>query len=40
MGMSTTGGFEMWIQDRTGGDIQALSAYTQEIVAKLHKIKD
>ena len=34
MGMSTTGGFEMWIQDRTGGDIQALSAYTQEIVAK------
>ena len=34
MGMSTIGGFEMWIQDRTGGDIQALSAYTQEIVAK------
>lgn len=34
MGMSTTGGFEMWIQDRTGGDIQLLSQYTKDIVAK------
>lgn len=34
MGMSTTGGFEMWIQDRTGGDLQALNQYAQEIVAK------
>ena len=34
MGMSTTGGFEMWIQDRTGGDIQMLNQYTQEIVTK------
>jgi len=34
MGMSTTGGFEMWIQDRTGGDIHTLNKYIQEIVAK------
>lgn len=34
MGMSTTGGFEMWIQDRTGGDISDLGKYTDEIVSK------
>ncbi|WP_320035898.1 multidrug efflux RND transporter permease subunit [Halarcobacter sp.] len=34
MGMSTTGGFEMWIQDRTGGELSLLNQYTQEIVAK------
>jgi HAE1 family hydrophobic/amphiphilic exporter-1/multidrug efflux pump len=34
MGMSTTGGFELWVQDRTGGDIQLLSKYVNEIVAK------
>jgi HAE1 family hydrophobic/amphiphilic exporter-1/multidrug efflux pump len=34
MGMSTTGGFELWIQDRTGGDIHTLNKYIQEIVAK------
>ncbi len=34
MGMSTTGGFEMWIQDRTGGELHTLNKYTQEIVAK------
>lgn len=34
MGMSTTGGFEMYIQDRTGSDIQALDTYAKEIVAK------
>ncbi len=34
MGMSTTGGFEMWIQDRTGGEIHTLNKYTQEIIAK------
>lgn len=33
-GMNMTGGFEMWIQDRTGGDISKLNTYTQEIVAK------
>jgi HAE1 family hydrophobic/amphiphilic exporter-1/multidrug efflux pump len=34
MGMSTTGGFELWIQDRTGGDIHLLAKYVKEIVAK------
>lgn len=34
MGMSTTGGFEMWVQDRTGGDIQVLDKYVKEIVEK------
>jgi HAE1 family hydrophobic/amphiphilic exporter-1/multidrug efflux pump len=33
-GMNMTGGFEMWIQDKTGGEISTLNAYTQEIVAK------
>jgi len=37
MGMSTTGGFEMWIQDRTGGNINLLSKYAQDIVAKASK---
>lgn len=34
MGMSTTGGFEMWIQDRTGGDLHTLNKYTQQIIEK------
>lgn len=34
MGMSTTGGFELYIQDRTGSDIQALDTYVKEIVAR------
>jgi len=34
MGMSTTGGFEMWIQDRTGGSLTTLNQYTQEILTK------
>jgi len=34
MGMSTTGGFEMWIQDRTGSSLHTLNKYTQEIIAK------
>ena len=37
MGMSTTGGFEMWVQDRTGGDIQVLDKYVKEIVQKASK---
>ncbi|NOX14900.1 MAG: multidrug efflux RND transporter permease subunit [Epsilonproteobacteria bacterium] len=37
MGMSTTGGFEMWVQDRTGGDIHLLSKYVKEIVAKANQ---
>jgi hydrophobe/amphiphile efflux-1 (HAE1) family protein len=39
MGMSITGGFEMYIQDRTGGDIQLLNKYVKEIVAKANKDK-
>ena len=39
MGMSMTGGFELWIQDRTGGDLSQLNAYTQEIVAEAAKDK-
>ena len=34
MGMSTTGGFEMYIQDRTGADIQLLDTYAKEIIEK------
>ena len=34
MGMSTTGGFEMWIQDRTGGDLHQLDRYIKQIVEK------
>ena len=37
MGMSTTGGFEMWVQDRTGGNIHLLDKYVKEIVAKAAK---
>ncbi len=33
-GMSATGGFEMWIQDRTGGELSTLNQLTQEILAK------
>ncbi len=39
IGMSTTGGFEMWIQDRTGQDIQTLDIYVKEIVQKASKDK-
>ncbi len=34
MGMSTTGGFEMWIQDRTGGALYQLDGYVQKIIEK------
>ena len=34
MGMSTTGGFEMYVQDRTGGDIALLDRYINQIVEK------
>ena len=33
-GMSNTGGFEMYVQDRTGGDTAQLSEYVDEIVKK------
>ncbi|MFT7860634.1 MAG: multidrug efflux RND transporter permease subunit [Sulfurimonas sp.] len=31
-GMSTTGGFEMYVQDRTGGELTTLNGYVQEII--------
>jgi len=34
MGMSATGGFEIYVQDRTGGDIALLDKYINEIVEK------
>lgn len=37
MGMSTTGGFEMWVQDRTGGELHVLDKYVKEIVDKAGK---
>jgi len=33
-GMSTTGGFEMWIQDRTGAELSTLNKYVSSIVEK------
>ncbi len=33
-GMSITGGFNMWVQDRTGGSIQLLDHYTKKIIQK------
>ena len=40
MGMSTTGGFEMYVQDRTGGNIQVLDGYVKEILAKAAERKE
>ncbi len=37
MGMSTTGGFELYVQDRTGGSIHELSRYVQELVMKANQ---
>ena len=34
MGMSVTGGFDMYIQDRTGGTIENLSQVVNEVIAK------
>jgi len=34
MGLSISGGFEMYLQDRTGGSLQNLGKITNEIVAK------
>lgn len=36
-GMSMTGGFEMWIQDRTGTDLAKLNNYVQEIVSRANQ---
>jgi HAE1 family hydrophobic/amphiphilic exporter-1/multidrug efflux pump len=32
--MSTTGGFEMYVQDRTGGDVNQLNEYVNEIIKR------
>ena len=37
MGMSATGGFEMWVQDRTGGELSTLDKHVKEIVEKATK---
>ncbi|MEF3255884.1 MAG: efflux RND transporter permease subunit, partial [Deferribacterales bacterium] len=37
MGMSNTGGFEVYVQDRTGGDPLLLGKYIQEIVQKCNQ---
>jgi HAE1 family hydrophobic/amphiphilic exporter-1/multidrug efflux pump len=36
-GMSATGGFEMYVQDRTGGEIQELDGYIKQIVEKANE---
>ena len=38
-GMSTTGGFEMWVQDRTGGELGTLSQYVQQIATQASQDK-
>ncbi len=37
MGMSITGGFELYVQDRTGGSISDLSKYVNELVLKANQ---
>ncbi|PRD41633.1 hydrophobe/amphiphile efflux-1 family RND transporter [Phyllobacterium phragmitis] len=37
MGLSTTGGFELYLQDRTGGDVAALTNATQQLVEAASK---
>ncbi|WP_456323547.1 efflux RND transporter permease subunit [Hydrogenimonas sp.] len=37
LGMSMTDGFEMWIQDRTGGDLHQLDNYVKQIVEEANK---
>lgn len=36
-GMSNTGGFDFYVQDRTGGDVQKLNDYVNQIVAEASK---
>lgn len=40
MGLSLTDGFEMYVQDRTGGSIENLQKYTQEILQKATQRKE
>jgi multidrug efflux pump len=37
IGLSISGGFEMYVQDRTGGDLSQLSQYVNQIVAKANQ---
>lgn len=37
MGLSISGGFEMYLQDRTGGSLEALGAIADQIVAKANQ---
>ena len=37
MGMSTTGGFELYVQDRTGGSLHELSRHVQGLVARANQ---
>lgn len=36
-GMGVTGGFDMYIQDRTGGDVQTLQKYVNAVIAKANE---
>ena len=36
-GMGVTGGFDMYVQDRSGGDIQTLQKYVNEIIQKANE---
>ncbi len=40
MGMSTTGGFEAYIQDRAGTDVKELAGYVDKIVKEANKQKE
>ncbi|MGA1933182.1 efflux RND transporter permease subunit [Arcobacter sp. YIC-464] len=40
MGMSISGGFEMYVQDRSGGKVEDLSKYVNQIVAKANQRKE
>jgi HAE1 family hydrophobic/amphiphilic exporter-1/multidrug efflux pump len=39
-GIGTSGGFELYVQDRTGGDPQKLNAVVQQFVSELRKRSD
>ena len=39
-GMGIAGGFEMYVQDRTGGDIATLQRYVNEIIQKANERKE
>ncbi|MDY0121702.1 MAG: multidrug efflux RND transporter permease subunit [Sulfurimonas sp.] len=37
LGMGVTGGFDMYVQDRSGGDIQTLQKYVNQIIQKANE---